>query len=108
MSVAAVDRQVLITYADNGPGLDEITAGHAFERGYRGPASEGSGLGLHDARELMRSQGGDVEIDRGPDTRGARFVVTLPAPAAALRRVPAQRSGSESLQHLDLQLGSAS
>jgi signal transduction histidine kinase len=108
LSVAAMDGQVRIVYADDGPGLDELTAGHAFERGYRGPASEGSGLGLHDARALMRSQGGDVEIDQGPNTRGARFVLTLPAPAPVVGRVPTQRSGSEFLQHLHLHVGSVS
>jgi signal transduction histidine kinase len=114
LGVEAADGQVRIVCADNGPGLDELTAGHAFERGYRGPASEGSGLGLHDARELMRAQGGDVELDRHPGIRGARFVVTLPAPPtpparpAAFGRMPTQRSGSEPLQHLDVHVGSVS
>jgi signal transduction histidine kinase len=81
---------VRITCADDGPGLDEQTARRAFDRGYRGPKSQGSGLGLYDARELMRAQGGDLVLDRSRP--GACFVATLPAPAHPLARIPRQRS----------------
>lgn len=105
LSVECTDGQVRIVCADDGPGLDGVIAVHAFERGVRGPASHGSGLGLHDARELMRGQGGDLALDTG--CRGARFVATLPAPAPT-GRIPLQRSGSPSTQDLDLHAGSTS
>lgn len=108
LSVDALDGKIRIVYADNGPGLDELTAAHAFERGYRGPASQGSGLGLHDARELMRAQGGAVELAQDPGTCGARFVLTLPAPAPAFGRVPSQRSVSDPVQHVDVRVGGVS
>ena len=84
------DGSVRITCADDGPGLDEQTARRAFDRGYRGPASQGSGLGLYDARDLMRAQGGDLVLDRSRP--GARFVATLPAPVHPVARIPRQRS----------------
>ena len=104
LSVESDDGQVRIVCADNGPGLDEVTARRAFERGYRGPDSEGSGLGLYDARELMRAQGGDLVLD--PRSRGARFVATLTAPAHLALRIPPQRSGSPSTLWVDQPAGS--
>jgi signal transduction histidine kinase len=100
LSVESAGGQIRIVCADDGPGLDDVTARHAFDRGYRGPASEGSGLGLHDARQRMRAQGGDLVLEAG--NRGARFIATLPAPAYSVGRVPSQRSGSPATQDVDL------
>ena len=85
---------VTITCADDGPGLTSDESARAFERGFRGRASRGSGLGLHGARELMVEQGGDLALI--PGATGARFVMTLqrvPQSTRQLRpvRVPAQR-----------------
>jgi signal transduction histidine kinase len=73
-----------VVVADDGPGLGPVGAAQVFERGYRGPASPGSGLGLWGARELMREQGGDLSVIDGGT--GATFLVTLPAAP-----VPTQR-----------------
>jgi signal transduction histidine kinase len=86
---------VTITCSDDGPGLRPEVAQQAFERGFHGNASPGSGLGLHGARELMRDQGGELALDS--TARGATFVLTLRrAPARALHlrpiRVPDQRA----------------
>jgi signal transduction histidine kinase len=85
---------VTVTCADDGPGLTPEEATRAFERGFRGRASQGSGLGLHGARALMVEQGGDLALD--PAIAGATFVMTLPrvpVPTRQLRpvRVPTQR-----------------
>ncbi|WP_231389038.1 HAMP domain-containing sensor histidine kinase [Marmoricola sp. URHB0036] len=85
---------VTITCADDGPGLSPEEACRAFDRGFRGRASNGSGLGLHGARELMLEQGGDLVLD--PTGTGATFVTTLPHVAVSTRprqavRVPTQR-----------------
>jgi signal transduction histidine kinase len=94
------DEHVRIVCADDGPGLDEATARRAFDRGFRGATSHGSGLGLYDARELMRAQGGDLVLEASP--RGARFVATLPTPAHGRSRIPSQRSAAPSVHDLDL------
>lgn len=88
--------QVRILCRDSGPGLDPRVKEQVFDRGVRGPASPGSGLGLHEARALIRAQGGDLVLTgTGP---GACFVTTLPAAAPAPRPrtagVPIQRCGS--------------
>jgi two-component system OmpR family sensor kinase len=87
--------RVRIVCRDHGPGPDPRTVGHLFERGVRGPASTGSGLGLFEARTLMRAQGGDLVLE--PSGPGACFVATLPAAVPAPEPptgIPAQRCGS--------------
>jgi signal transduction histidine kinase len=75
--VTATQQTVTIACCDDGPGLSDTDAERIFERGYRGPTSPGSGLGLYSARELMREQGGDLEL--GEPRPGATFLITLPA-----------------------------
>lgn len=79
ISVSQGVDSVLVRVYDEGPGIAPEVRGSLFERGVRGPRSSGDGLGLHIARRLVRSQGGDLWLeDRGSDT-GACFVVALPA-----------------------------
>lgn len=70
------DGLVEVAVSDRGPGLTEDEAARLFERGVRGAASNGSGLGLYVARTLMRKHGGDVELRSR--VGGACFVVVLP------------------------------
>jgi two-component system sensor histidine kinase GlrK len=92
LRVDSDDDNVTVSCSDDGPGLLEDEAARAFERGFRGPTSSGSGLGLHGARQLMLDQGGDLAL--APSATGATFVLTLPRARAATRPVlvPAQRS----------------
>jgi signal transduction histidine kinase len=102
LTVENGDGTVRVVCADDGPGLDEDLGRRVFERGVRGPGSAGTGLGLYEARLLMRAQGGDLVLDG--TSPGARFVASLPAArsTAAARRgedvpravVPSQRTGS--------------
>jgi signal transduction histidine kinase len=89
------DDNVVVTCSDDGPGLSPDDAPRAFERGFRGATSQGSGLGLHAARELMREQGGELAL--GSTGPGATFVLTLRRAPVATRRlhpvwVPPQRA----------------
>ncbi|WP_078883854.1 sensor histidine kinase [Streptomyces sp. NRRL S-340] len=72
---------VRVDVVDDGPGVPAPFAGQLFEPGRRadpGDGHGGAGLGLPLARRLARSAGGEVAHDPG-HTRGARFVVSLPA-----------------------------
>jgi signal transduction histidine kinase len=94
LSATADDELVRITCADDGPGIRPQDTTRVFERGFRGRGSQGSGLGLYAARQLMEEQGGALVL--APSTRGATFVLTLPRASAIARRgpvvVPSQRS----------------
>jgi len=63
-----------VSVSDEGPGLDDEAATHAFERFWRVPqaSGEGSGLGLAIVRAIAERHGGTVEV------RGATFTIDLP------------------------------
>jgi two-component system sensor histidine kinase BaeS len=74
------DGGVVVSVADDGPGIAADDLPHVFERFYtatRAPARPiGSGLGLAIVRELVDAMGGTVRAET-EDGRGARMVVTL-------------------------------
>jgi signal transduction histidine kinase len=75
---------VAIVVSDNGPGLTPADSEHAFDRFYRAADRRdddgGTGLGLAIVRWIVDLHGGRITIEPN-DPCGARFVVTLPAPA---------------------------
>ncbi len=81
--------RVRILVKDEGPGMPAELAASVFDRGARGPGSGGSGLGLHTAREVMREQGGDLELVGHLD--GCLFLLTLPTARGSVDVPPAPR-----------------
>ncbi|ABL81517.1 MULTISPECIES: HAMP domain-containing sensor histidine kinase [unclassified Nocardioides] len=79
------DGRARLWVRDTGPGVPPEQRGLIFERFGRGavmPGDEGFGLGLSIVSAIARSHGGGVEVEDAEETapRGARFVMTLPAP----------------------------
>jgi signal transduction histidine kinase len=79
LSATRVDGRVVVSVADDGPGLPEGELERAFEPGVRFPGAghAGAGLGLPLARRLARAAGGEVSAGRSP-LGGAAFRVELP------------------------------
>jgi signal transduction histidine kinase len=83
VSAAADNPGVLVlTVADEGPGMDPADADRAFERFYRADASRnrsagGTGLGLAIVSSLVAAHGGSVGLDTAPG-RGTVVAVRLP------------------------------
>jgi signal transduction histidine kinase len=73
----------VIHVSDEGPGLTAEERSHAFDRFWRGSASDasGSGLGLAIVRQLARVSGGDAEL-RISKAGGVEAVVRLPTRSA--------------------------
>lgn len=66
--------------SDEGPGMDERTRAHLFDRFYQGDtshAAEGSGLGLALCRRIAELHGGSIEVASIPG-KGSTFEVRLP------------------------------
>jgi signal transduction histidine kinase len=73
-------RAVVITVADNGPGVAVAEREAIFRRLYRGDASRsqrGLGLGLSMVKAIVEAHGGTVRVDDAPGG-GARFEIRLP------------------------------
>ena len=68
--------QLVVTVADNGPGLPPRARDNLFVAFEGSARAGGTGLGLAIARELAEAHGGSVAYI--PDGPGARFEVTVP------------------------------
>jgi signal transduction histidine kinase len=78
-----VEGVVRIAITDEGPGIPEEWRERIFEPYARRETqtARGSGIGLYAARRLAQSMGGRLWCEPAP-TRGARFVLALPAAVA--------------------------
>jgi signal transduction histidine kinase len=82
LSARAVNGGVLLTVADDGPGVPAEAREAIFEPGARGERANGhggAGLGLPLARRLAKAIGGDVTLGPQEPARGAEFRVELPS-----------------------------
>jgi len=77
LSAEATAETVRLRVADNGPGIPEDRKDELFDRGQKGEASAGTGIGLYIVETLVDRYGGDVWVEDN-DPRGAVFVVELP------------------------------
>jgi len=90
--------EAVLEVVDDGPGIPPELRERIFERFVRGggEVAGSSGLGLAIVRAVAQSHGGEVTVTDGPDGRGARFVVRIPAatqvPRPAPEAAPAARS----------------
>jgi signal transduction histidine kinase len=77
------DRQrAWISVEDDGPGVPDEAVGRILAPFYTTkPAGKGTGLGLPICKRIAEEHGGDLVVDRSPDLGGARFTLTIPAPA---------------------------
>ena len=85
LRVAPAVDGVLITVADQGPGIARRDLERVFERFFkvdrsRSDRSGGTGLGLSIARHIVERHGGRIWVESELG-RGARFHVILPRPA---------------------------
>ncbi len=67
----------LITFSDNGIGIDERVKNQVFDMFYRGSEySEGPGLGLYISREIVRKLKGSIHITSGAE--GTSVMLSIP------------------------------
>ncbi|MGA5308401.1 sensor histidine kinase [Micromonospora taraxaci] len=89
----AVGAYHLVTVTDDGPGIPVADRERVFDRFTRlddGRARDdgGAGLGLAIVRELVRRAGGSIALTDGPEQRGLRVRLLLPAIATENSRGP--------------------
>ncbi len=71
--------EIEIVYRDDGAGMSEETRKRVFERFYTTSREQGgSGIGMHNAYQLITQQmGGTIRVESSP-SKGAKFTITLP------------------------------
>jgi signal transduction histidine kinase len=82
LSAGAENGAVVVSVADDGPGVPAEARDQVFEPGSRAGAPNGhggAGLGLPLARRLAKAIGGDVTLAPATPGDGAEFRVSLPA-----------------------------
>ena len=77
LAIDARDSQVVITVADSGPGIPSDLADKIFDLHFT-TKSGGSGIGLHVARAVVESNGGQIQVSSEPG-QGSTFRIGLPA-----------------------------
>jgi NtrC-family two-component system sensor histidine kinase KinB len=79
LSVQQSEKHLEFSVADGGPGISKDELPRVFDRFYRGKSvatSEGAGLGLAIAREIVEAQGGTIRVESELG-KGATFTFTL-------------------------------
>jgi two-component system sensor histidine kinase KdpD len=79
IAARAEEGRLVISVADEGPGIPERELGRIFEKFYRSPGHRrvaGTGMGLTVAREILRAHGGDIVVKNLPGT-GSEFCLVL-------------------------------
>jgi two-component system NtrC family sensor kinase len=87
----AIERRVVISVTDNGPGVPESERDKIFEPFHSTKGHAGTGLGLAVARKNVQELGGSLEL-RDPPGGGSEFVIQLPT-AEARGAVPGDTQG---------------
>jgi two-component system sensor histidine kinase KdpD len=77
---------VMISVADQGPGIDALELGLIFDKFYRGKDQraivQGTGMGLPIAKALVEAHGGTISVTSQQD-HGSVFSFTLPVARGA-------------------------
>jgi two-component system, OmpR family, sensor kinase len=80
MRIVEEDGSVGVEVSDTGIGIPEDQIPHVFERFYRAEearSTEGLGLGLSIARQIVEDHGGSIEV-RSKPMEGSTFIIRIP------------------------------
>lgn len=78
MFTRAEKNDVLITVADEGPGIPPVNLNRIFDPFFTTkPVGKGTGLGLSICYGIIRKAGGDIEVHSMIDA-GTSFVIRIP------------------------------
>ncbi|NHI87949.1 MAG: sensor histidine kinase [Candidatus Thorarchaeota archaeon] len=72
-----VEKQLIITYRDNGPGIEPSIRPKIFQKGVT-TKGEGKGLGLYLSKRIVESYGGTIELLDEKERKGAAFLISVP------------------------------
>ncbi|MDH5456924.1 MAG: ATP-binding protein, partial [Gammaproteobacteria bacterium] len=74
---------MVLTVADDGPGIPQEAADALLQRGMRlDESTPGHGIGLAVVKDIARSYGGQLVIQQAADLGGAEIIVSIPPVSA--------------------------
>jgi signal transduction histidine kinase len=76
---AVTSADVIVYVEDRGPGIPALLQERVFERRMKAAGSNGAGLGLCVARQLMEAQGGSIEVEPRAGG-GSSFILSFARP----------------------------
>lgn len=79
IKLESLESKIRFTIEDEGPGIDEESMKHIFDRFYQTDSShksEGNGLGLALVKQILIAEKGEIAVEN-IDGGGTRFIVTL-------------------------------
>ena len=80
------ERTVVVTVADEGPGIPKENQRKVFDPFFTTkPVGQGTGLGLPVCRSIVESFAGTLELAPAVAGQGTKFVLTLPKAEGAMR-----------------------
>jgi len=81
VAIEAVGERLILSVADDGPGIREQDRERIFDRYYRvaGTRVSGSGLGLAIVKQAVHRMHGSIRLAEGLQGKGCTFIVELPA-----------------------------
>jgi signal transduction histidine kinase len=83
VSLYQKDNRVIFSVKDTGIGIDEEGKDNLFKKFSRGTGTslihtEGTGLGLYVAKQIVEGHGGDIWVESPGEGKGSEFLVSLP------------------------------
>ncbi len=76
ISITDDDKRCIVVIKDDGTGITDEEKQKVFKKGYKKGDHAGSGLGLHLAKTIVDSYGGNIEIEDS-ELGGAKFIIKL-------------------------------
>lgn len=96
----SMGRFVELTVSDTGPGLDEKSVKHIFDRFYQGKNTKsqgaGFGIGLNLSQMLVKLHHGTISAKNRTDRRGSRFTVRIPVNRGSVTGSKTESSSAQS------------
>ena len=77
LSLVRAPKAIKITFTDNAIGFNPKYSEKLFERGYTSKTN-GSGIGLHECRDIVESHGGQMKIESKGENKGSTTIIEFP------------------------------
>lgn len=83
VSVGCIEEnnKAVISYKDNGIGIDEASIDRVFSAGFTGSRGKGTGFGLAIVKKIINAHNGTITVKSDGRGNGTEFIITLPLQA---------------------------